>query len=242
MDEGAEMVLVTDPAEAERGTAARQYIDYPQLAETVAKGSTVFLDDGLLRLKVRGRTGWLGRCHRRLAHALCRCVAVQVKAISGGEVVCESMNRALLGQRKGVNLPGASVQLPAVSEQDVADISWASAAGVDAVFASFVRQVGLRCCRSGMARRGTCSQGLPFCQCYPSLQGSHVAEVRRVAQKARPPDMAPMRVFSKVENQVRPSTLLHLTHAHTPSHSLTRAPPHRRAWTTSARFCACQTA
>ena len=115
IEEGGDVFLSVIEDDQERCTAERVYVDYQDLPRTVKPGSQIFVDDGLLRLQV-------------------------VECREGEGVLCKAQNSAPLGSRKGVNLPGAIVTLPAVSEKDAGDLRFAAAQDVDIVFASFVRR------------------------------------------------------------------------------------------------------
>jgi pyruvate kinase len=54
-------------------------------------------------------------------------------------VECEVINGGLLGENKGINLPGIAVRVPSLTEKDEADLEFAVKNGVDAIAVSFVR-------------------------------------------------------------------------------------------------------
>ena len=64
--EGDEVVLTTEERHRECGTAAKVFVNYPQMAETLHVGSSVLLDDGAVALRVTAtdtvagevRCGW----------------------------------------------------------------------------------------------------------------------------------------------------------------------------------------
>lgn len=107
---GSELVIRTDRIE---GTAEEISVSYHRLPLDVDKGSSIFIDDGLIELEVLS----------------CDTTSVVCRVVTGGQ----------LGERKGVNIPGARTSLPSVTDQDVDDIRFACEQGVDAIAASFVR-------------------------------------------------------------------------------------------------------
>ena len=66
-------------------------------------------------------------------------VTLQVTAIDGPRVVTIVIEGGTVSDHKGLNLPGAAVSVPAMSDKDVADLRWALRAGVDLIALSFVR-------------------------------------------------------------------------------------------------------
>jgi len=95
------------------GTAALVGTTFKTLAENVEQGSRILLSDGLIEL--------------------------QVVEVAGADVVCEIVNGGVLGENKGINLPGIPVRVPSLTEKDTADLEFALKNGVDAIAASFVR-------------------------------------------------------------------------------------------------------
>ncbi len=84
----------------------------PTLIDHLEVGHYVYLDDGLLMLKVESIDGTMARC----------------RVISGG----------ILKSNKGINVPGIHIGLPVLSSQDVSDLRAGIENGMDFVSASFV--------------------------------------------------------------------------------------------------------
>lgn len=95
------------------GNAAIVGTTFKTLAENVEQGSRILLSDGLIELRVH--------------------------EISGEEVVCDIVNGGMLGESKGINLPGVLVRTPSLTEKDSLDLEFALNHGVDAIAVSFVR-------------------------------------------------------------------------------------------------------
>jgi pyruvate kinase len=89
-------------------------ISHPELVEALQRGDHVLLDDGRIELVVRSVEG-------RQAEA---------SVVRGG----------LLGERKGVSVPGRPLPMPALTEKDLEDLKLAVELKVDWVALSFVRQ------------------------------------------------------------------------------------------------------
>ena len=95
------------------GTAERVGTVFTTLAENLVKGSRILLSDGLIELRV--------------------------ERIEGVDVVCEIVNGGMLGEKKGINLPGIPVKVPSLTEKDEEDLEFAVGQGVDTVAVSFVQ-------------------------------------------------------------------------------------------------------
>ena len=95
------------------GSASLVGTTFKTLAENVEQGSRILLSDGLIELGVQ--------------------------EVLGDDVVCEIVNGGILGEHKGINLPGIPVRVPSLTEKDAEDLEFALKNGVDAVAVSFVR-------------------------------------------------------------------------------------------------------
>lgn len=111
LQEGASFALY---AEEREGDEAGVAVAYGELYKDVAPGQMILMDDGLL--------------------------ALEVEAIEGTTIHTKVLNGGLIKDHKGINVPGASIQLPALTEKDVADIRFGIEEGVDFIAASFIRK------------------------------------------------------------------------------------------------------
>jgi len=66
-------------------------------------------------------------------------IELRVLSIKSKDVVCEVINGGVLLEHQGINLPGAVLSIPALTEKDREDLEFGLANGVDMVALSFVR-------------------------------------------------------------------------------------------------------
>jgi pyruvate kinase len=98
------------------GTPEKFSVTYEGLIDDVDSGSKILLDDGLIGLEVLEVNRGAKEIHTRI------------------------LNGGTLKNKKGVNVPGVSVNLPGITEKDAKDILFGIEQGVDFIAASFVRR------------------------------------------------------------------------------------------------------
>lgn len=108
---GQPFILTTSPAP---GDASRVSTNYVHLHEEVKKGDRILIDDGLIEIRV-------GK-------------------VDGRDIHCEVVNGGELKERKGINLPGVRMRIPALTAKDRADLAFALDQAVDYIAVSFVRE------------------------------------------------------------------------------------------------------
>lgn len=110
LNTGDTFTLTTETVE---GDATRVSVTYADLPSQLKVGDRVLIDDGRLELTV--------------------------KELTDTDVVCVVVTGGPLTNRKGVNIPGVHLDIPYLSERDMADLRFGVENDVDYVAASFVR-------------------------------------------------------------------------------------------------------
>jgi len=95
------------------GNARRAAITYQNLQNDVSVGNRILIDDGLIEMLV--------------------------EEIEGSEIRCRVINGGKVSNRKGINVPGAYLSMPYISDTDRADIIFGARTGFEFLAASFVR-------------------------------------------------------------------------------------------------------
>ncbi len=110
LEEGAQFVIT---ARRIVGDAHGVSAIVPNLSRSVKPGDAIVLGDGEIELEVIG--------------------------VEESDVVCRVVSGGELRSHKGITLPGVALDVPAVTDQDVRDLLFGLAQGVDYVAVSFVR-------------------------------------------------------------------------------------------------------
>ncbi len=96
------------------GDENRVSVGLHYLPRVIKPGDTIFLDDGAIELRVT--------------------------AISNTEVSCQVVSGGILGEDKGINIPGATLDVPTITEEDWNYLLFGLKHGVDFVALSFIRE------------------------------------------------------------------------------------------------------
>src|SRR5690625_2395623 len=98
------------------GTKEKFSVTYEHLIHDVEVGMQLLLDDGLIELQIKELD------------------------FDNDEIVTTALNTGVLKDNKGVNVPGASLNLPGLTEKDRSDILFGLENGINFIAASFVRR------------------------------------------------------------------------------------------------------
>lgn len=107
---GGQVTITTRDVE---GTAELISTTFKGLADEVKPGTCILLSDGRIELRVTD--------------------------IIGDDIECKVINGGPLGENQGINLPGAALSIPALTEKDRKDLEFGLEHGVDVIALSFVR-------------------------------------------------------------------------------------------------------
>lgn len=111
LKEGQTFIITTREVEGNETICS---ISYKGLPQDIERGSRILIDDGLISLKVTD--------------------------IKGEDIICTVENSGPVKDHKGVNVPGARLNLPALTQKDIDDIEFGIKKGIDMIAASFVRK------------------------------------------------------------------------------------------------------
>lgn len=112
LNQGDEFIIYTK--EDIVGDSTRCSVTYEDLYKDVEVGGKILIDDGL--------------------------VALEIKNVEDGKIICVVLNSGEVSSNKGVNLPKSKIKLPALTEKDKNDLLFGIENDVEYVAASFIRK------------------------------------------------------------------------------------------------------
>ncbi len=107
---GQKFILTTDEV---MGNNEKVEITYKNLKSDISEGTHILIDDGLIEMVV--------------------------DSIEETDIICTVINGGPISNNKGVNVPGAILSMPYISDVDKSDIMFGCDMGFDFLAASFVR-------------------------------------------------------------------------------------------------------
>ncbi len=110
LKKGQSFVLTTEEI---LGNEGRVSITYQDLVKDVKPGDAILIDDGLIEL--------------------------EVNQVTEQDIYCTVKNGCFVSNKKGINVPGVSLNMPFISEKDYDDIVFGIQEGFDFIAASFTR-------------------------------------------------------------------------------------------------------
>lgn len=108
--QGGTFTFTTRDVEGTEQMAAVNYENFPL---DVSEGMSILVDDGLIEMQVLSK--------------------------DNTDVICKVLNDGSISDNKGVNIPGAHLTMPFISEKDRQDIIFGTKIGVDFIATSFTR-------------------------------------------------------------------------------------------------------
>ena len=111
INEGQEFTFIHDDI---IGNETKTTVTYKNLYKDVKPGAKILVDDGAIEF--------------------------EVVEVEGQDIKCKALNTGKLGSRKTINVPGLKLNLPALAQKDIDDITNGIKAGFDMIAASFVRR------------------------------------------------------------------------------------------------------
>ena len=111
LEDGESITITTEPVE---GNGSRISTNYANLPGDVKPGDKLLLSDGLIELRV-----------------------IRIRE---GDLECEVVVSGELLEHQGINIPGATLSAPPLTEKDIRDLEFGVEQEVDFIALSFVRQ------------------------------------------------------------------------------------------------------